>query len=67
MKKKELEKIADIFVKNENIMRDKNASKEEKYAAEKEMMRYSQMIMSMKNGMTVLDELDDLILKKLKK
>lgn len=61
MNRKQMKKLAKQIYDNELIHENASSSQEEKSRAEKEIMRLTNQIMSMKDGINIMLEVDVLI------
>ena len=67
MTQKQKQKIANNLVKYELIHRNLESSKEEVEKAEKEIIKISNMLFALPDGMTLMMEIDHLVHQKLSK
>lgn len=67
MTKKQKKQFIDLLVKNELILQDDNSSLDSKRQAESTIMMICSQIMSNANGFDLMNEIDELVQKKLSK
>lgn len=67
MNKKQIYKIADKIIELEKIVSDTSESEERRARAEKEISKYAGMIICLPDGLAVMSEIDEIILKRLEK
>lgn len=67
MNKKQMYKLANKIADLEILVSDKNLPQDERAQAEKEISRYAGMLACMPGGLTIMTEIDEIILKKLQK